>query len=231
MSSRGFLSRLRASTRPPGPTSGVVWSGGAKGQHQASLFFRQVVSDQQISALFASHDAADLISVKMQGPNNLTMTYKSADGSRQAALNMIRNGPDLTVTQPLVVNSSKTTSSARDIISSFNAMRALGVTTMKAGAARQDGTYNGYWTWAKLGFTGKIPTWSMTGHENWDLGRRFPGVKTVQDLMRAPGGPAWWKQHGVSWEGVFDFRKGSYSMQVFNRWQKAVARHGGASGG
>ena len=111
----------------------------------------------------------------------------------------------------------KTGSSGRKIIAGFEGMRTVGVDLLVAQAARAS-DLNGYYTWARLGFMGDIPHAIL--HE---AQQRFAsGITRVEDLMQEPGGAQWWKQHGDSWDATFDFRPGSYSMRVLDRFKRAL---------
>jgi hypothetical protein len=86
--------------------------------------------------------------------------------------------------------------------------QAIGTADKKSGA-------NGYYTWAVLGFDGKIPgapgEWPHKGNLK---GRGPNGETTVHEVLSKPGGVAWWKQHGESFSGEFDLTEGSVSRQV-----------------
>lgn len=111
----------------------------------------------------------------------------------------------------------RTSSSGQDLIRGMQNMRALGVTKVECLAARNSGM-NGYYTWAKLGFTGKIP-----GSVRSAARAQFGNVTRVEQIMQRPGGAAWWKQNGDSFDASFSFRNG-YSMNTLNRF---LARIGG----
>jgi hypothetical protein len=121
----------------------------------------------------------------------------------------------------------KTSGSGRDLIQGFDNMRAMGITKLVANAARGP-ALNGYITWARLGFTGKIPA------ERLDAARQQfgPKVTRIEHLMAQKGGAAWWKQHGDSWEATFNFGKGSHSMKKLNEYRTMINRHsdGGDNG-
>lgn len=78
---------------------------------------------------------------------------------------------------------------------------------------------NGYYTWARLGYDGAIPE-EVAGA----VREAFPGAARVSDLMKTSEGRSWWKEHGASFEGVFDLKKGSLSREVFDAYQKERAR-------
>jgi hypothetical protein len=48
-------------------------------------------------------------------------------------------------------------------------------------------------------------------------------AKTVQELLKIPGGSEWWKQHGSATEMTFDLSKDSESMKI---WKKYISRKG-----
>jgi hypothetical protein len=116
----------------------------------------------------------------------------------------------------------KTSGSGRDLIQGFDNMRAMGITKLVATAARGP-TLNGYITWARLGFTGKIPE-RLRADVHAQFGSK---VNRVEHLMAQKGGAAWWKQNGDDWEATFNFGKGSHSMKKLNEYRAMINRHSG----
>ncbi|HEX9412510.1 MAG TPA: hypothetical protein VF916_03325, partial [Ktedonobacterales bacterium] len=90
--------------------------------------------------------------------------------------------------------------SGRAVLESMDNMRDAGVVRLDVIASRE-GADNGYYTWARLGFKGDIPQ-SVLGDARAQFGQ---DITTVEDLMARPGGPAWWREHGVTWEASYDF--------------------------
>lgn len=62
--------------------------------------------------------------------------------------------------------------------------------------------FNGYSTWARVGFDGLIPDHTKKMME----GTRFYGMKRVQELVRADGGMEFWRKNGRSYNAAL--RKG-----------------------
>lgn len=77
-----------------------------------------------------------------------------------------------------------------------------------------DSANNGYYTWARFGFDGDLSR-SMKKYASKELGTE---VQTVQDIMRAPKGAEWWKQHGSAVEMEFDLSKDSESMKIWKKY-------------
>jgi hypothetical protein len=74
---------------------------------------------------------------------------------------------------------------------------------------------NGYYTWARLGYDGKIP------HEVQSvLPDDYASARSVQELMARPGGAQWWRERGTSWQGTFDLTPGSRSHQILDAYLK-----------
>jgi len=77
-----------------------------------------------------------------------------------------------------------------------------------------DGEYNGYYTWARMGYDGNLNS------DAKDLFRKKLGLglndtpDRVSDVLGRPGGVALWKKYGHEFSGVFDLSDGSYSMKV-----------------
>jgi hypothetical protein len=92
--------------------------------------------------------------------------------------------------------------------------QAQGFRDILAEAAGGPGsTLNGYYTWARLGFDGFIPR---------QIRPRLPAswrnAVFVLDLIEQPGGPAWWKANGRTYEGTFDVRASSRSVRILRSY-------------
>lgn len=129
-----------------------------------------------------------------------------------------------------VAQGQRTAQSGMEILDSLRSMIDAGVVQLRQDAARSGDIggfgMNGYYTWAHLGFTGKLPT------DTTYLARGYPGktfqqaiketfgkdVTRVEQLMALPGGPAWWKQYGNSYEAVMDLREGSKSRATLDHF-------------
>ena len=90
------------------------------------------------------------------------------------------------------------------------AARALGVAYLAADAeGSPTGTFNGYYTWARLGFNGDVPAGVARA-----LPQQFRDVTDLLDLLDRPGGATWWRANGRSFFGTFDLSDGSRSLRV-----------------
>jgi SPP1 gp7 family putative phage head morphogenesis protein len=113
-----------------------------------------------------------------------------------------------------ITNEGKGTG-ARAFASQVQSYRRAGYKKIKTLAARDDGIYNGYYTWARFGFDGDL-TGMFWRRKLGDAG--LTNVQRVSDLMTTPEGRAWWKEHGETVELEFDLRDGSYSMNVLESY-------------
>ena len=166
----------------------------------------------------------DLIEIS-GGGTQFEVHMHSADGERHATFTVSRSDQDIIIGDTYVRNSGEAQGAGRDLVEAFDDMKALGVTKMEASAARSDGGrvqgMNGYYTWAKLGFTGMIPD-SVLGEAQARFGT---GITHVEQLMRlGRDGEQWWKEHGDTWDATFSFKDGSYSMRVLNAWRSRINR-------
>jgi hypothetical protein len=166
----------------------------------------------------------DLIEI-CGGGEYFEITMRSADGERNASFTVTRMDQEIVIDSTYVRNSGDAQGAGRDLIQAFDDMKALGVSRMEASAARSDGGreqgMNGYYTWAKLGFTGEIPdTLLALAEERFGL-----GITRVEQLMRLGRvGELWWKEHGDSWDATFSFEDGSYSMRMLSAWRSRIER-------
>lgn len=89
--------------------------------------------------------------------------------------------------------------------------RALGVDYISTFAAGSYGDtyYNGYYTWARFGYNA-----NLTGSEIDELPPALKSATTLNQLMRLPGGPEWWKVYGIGREMRFDLGENSESLRI-----------------
>ncbi|HUW55579.1 MAG TPA: hypothetical protein VMZ92_03015 [Planctomycetota bacterium] len=70
----------------------------------------------------------------------------------------------------------------------------------------------GYYAWARMGFNSisKLPGPN--------------GLAYLHDIMKKPGGPAWWKENGKAFVGVFDLTDGSTARRVHDEYLRLKRR-------
>jgi SPP1 gp7 family putative phage head morphogenesis protein len=79
--------------------------------------------------------------------------------------------------------------------------------------------FNGYYTWARLGYDGKIPqTTSSSLARDKGLPKELRYPETVHDLISRPGGMDAWSQHGDTFSATFDLNKGSNSRKILDAY-------------
>lgn len=91
-------------------------------------------------------------------------------------------------------------------------LRSYGFARIMAICARGE-EYNGYISWAKMGYDGEIPSFVRR-----KLPVEWKDASTVQDLMALPGGPKWWEENGYTFNGTFDLADNSRSMKTFIKY-------------
>lgn len=92
------------------------------------------------------------------------------------------------------------------------AAQRLGISHIETMAVRDAG-YNGYYTWARLGYNADIPSRLVSR-----LPPSLAGARTLHDLMRTPEGRTWWKVNGITTDMTFDLTPGSDSMQMLEAY-------------
>jgi hypothetical protein len=79
-------------------------------------------------------------------------------------------------------------------------LRRLGVSRIEAEIAGSAASpYNGYYTWARMGFDAPL-----TAAERRQLPPHLVGARTLHERITAPGGREWWRRRGSGREAVFD---------------------------
>jgi hypothetical protein len=125
-------------------------------------------------------------------------------------------------------------------------LQKMGFDRIVTTAAGYDGSsMNGYYTWARLGYDTPNPLVDTTGMRGsgWEYDRathqlsaagggrvflvpegdrayKFPESPTLQDLMHAPGGAAFWKANGETIDLTFDLKPGSASVKWLEEYKE-----------
>jgi hypothetical protein len=83
---------------------------------------------------------------------------------------------------------------------------------------------NGYYTWPRFGYTGKIDDFSLErlakDAANGDVPAAWAKYTSIQQLMRTPEGRAWWQAFGNELDLRFDLKPGSLSRRILNAYLK-----------
>lgn len=83
---------------------------------------------------------------------------------------------------------------------------------------------NGYYTWPRFGYAGPLPQEALNFIQrailNGDVPADWSNFTTIQEVMQAPGGRAWWKDNGVPLHLRFDLSDGSYSRRTLENYLK-----------
>jgi len=97
------------------------------------------------------------------------------------------------------------------------AARRLGISKIKTDAAGElGGSFNGYYSWASLGYNGRVPDSFRKRYSGTAIGR----AKTTQELFSIRGGSEAWKAHGTGVSMTFTVRRGSVGWKMLFEGRK-----------
>jgi hypothetical protein len=104
--------------------------------------------------------------------------------------------------------------------SQVEACRKVGIGKINAYCARVEGALNGYNTWARFGYDGKVPK---------ELQDKFDGAETIQEIMETQEGRDAWLELGDSFYGTFETAQDSNSSKVLGDYllEKEARKKGG----
>lgn len=182
----------------------------------ARAMFGKQVSDEEIAALGGLSNAKVMISAR---ENSIRITAERwSDGKQIYTSRTVGTSPDGSAyIRNNLFEVPKSMQGSGIGLEAFaqqveNAVR-LGVSRITANCYRSDPEFNGYYTWARFGYDGKLPE---------DIAEQT-GLSTISDLMKTPEGRALWKEKGTSFEGTFDTTPGSLSMRTFEAYRNERA--------
>lgn len=109
------------------------------------------------------------------------------------------------------------------------AAASIGVYEIRCHAACTDDDgkryFNGYYTWPRLGYDQPLEGKGVheSDKETYNAAKeRFPGAKTVLDIMQTEEGRQWWKDNGTDMlEARFDLSEGSRSLKIHQAYMEA----------
>lgn len=109
------------------------------------------------------------------------------------------------------------------------AAASIGVYEIRCHAACTDDNgeryFNGYYTWPRLGYDQPLEGKGVheSDKETYDAAKeRFPGAKTVLDVMQTEEGRQWWKDNGTDMLAArFDLSEGSRSLKIHQAYMEA----------
>lgn len=103
----------------------------------------------------------------------------------------------------------------------INSFKKLGYKKVITDAAKSD-IYNGYYTWARLGYNFK------DGNEKESFidiiegsgDKDIKNIESLSELMTTPKGREFWKENGFRFKAEFDLSESSQSMFILNEYMK-----------
>lgn len=122
----------------------------------------------------------------------------------------------------LMMNPSKSSSGkgAEIFYNQIKQFQKLGIKILSTHAAKGD-NFNGYYTWARLGYTIEKYEEQRNHLINLlknDLDPELNKVNNLETLMSTEKGRKWWKEWGFEFHGSFNLEEGSYSMNTINNY-------------
>lgn len=184
--------------------------------------FGYPIGEEDLEAMSGAHPG-DIVHISQSGPDFIEVCVES--GTIRRDFTVERRDYEVILFDEYTSNKSqKTAASGADVVRTMEHMLRVGITRINCTACRSE-TMNGYYTWARLGFTGKIPIGALAEDVVSEMRAKFGKITEVEQLMRKPGGAQWWKQNGTTWEASFSFNN-RYSLRILAHFQQIVARHG-----
>lgn len=109
-----------------------------------------------------------------------------------------------------------------DIFSNqVNAFKKTGYSSLKTEAAKSD-LYNGYYTWARLGYSFSESSDNRKFNEliSQSKNQKIRSVTSLSELMSFKEGREFWRKKGFDFSGIFDLSSNSESMFILNKYME-----------
>lgn len=180
---------------------------------RASELLKRKVDASDLAALSGLRDAEVKISLAPKGSIKINADADLPGGGDVSAQRMVRPGDDGPWLENQIIKISKGAQGKGYGTSFFlqqvEVAQRLGLREIQAYAARGS-DYNGYYTWARLGYDGPLPE---------DL-QTLTGLRTILELMRTKEMQELWRKEGEGFEATFDLRPGSESLKRLAEYVK-----------
>lgn len=89
-----------------------------------------------------------------------------------------------------------------------------------AAGSKGDKEYNGYYTWARLGYEPKKTDKYVNKVIDKYNKEHNKEAKTLRDVMSTKSGREYWKENGIDFEGTFDLNPNSYSVKTLRKYKR-----------
>lgn len=213
----------------------VEWSDDVTETHFHE-FFGQKITDNQLADLVGAPPKA-LISIdEIAGGFSIDVSARRFSSMREIYTNDLGQKVCKNVGIAIDEKSPFKGQGAYLFAKQVEALKALGFSYIECNAVggyyndkfdRPSGD-NGYYTWPRLGYNGKIPDriWNIIPFE---MKKALGSRRDVLALMALPGGKEWWKRNGGIFEAVFDLDDDSLSMEVHRAYMEERRKRDGKS--
>lgn len=196
---------------------------------ESKKIFGRDLSDQDYRDLAGAPHGVRMTIKKMGGPNGGLMIVSNGSGySSERALKRIDGKlvlqNDLFVTSKLPKGSGTTMfakqvdSATRLGVDRIEVEEAAGYGPKTSWGKRTPATYNGYYTWARLGYEGEARVKSDESRKALASYMDSSGNVSIPKMMSTAEGRKAWRDYGSDWSGNFDLKKGSYSQRVLDAY-------------
>ena len=187
---------------------------------------------EKLQRVFGRQLSSDEVGDMIGAPDGSRITVTSGGGSTffevkhphvkkmKSKINTI-NGILMLYNDSIVLNKKAPPGSGTQIINrQVEAARQLGIKNIGlfAAGSKKSTTYNGYYTWTRLGFDGNTPT-SMVSRIPAEI-KSTMRDNTMLELYRTQAGRDWWRANGSGVRVGFDTSPNSKSSQALDAYNE-----------
>ena len=212
LSRRQFNGRFTVKTTSP--------ANAVRAAELAKEYFGHAATVEDVARLSGAPDGADVeVHVTSDGNLQLRVSHPMYDRCVRT-MRMTPDGPVIHNAVLFIHKDAPRGFGTRILAAQVRAARELGVKLLDltAGGSPTDADtperMNGYYTWPKLGYEGKLSTAHITAARA--AGIPLPDKATTTDLFNHAEGPGWWKANGSQLKMVFDLADDSTCMERLN---------------
>jgi hypothetical protein len=191
------------------PPSGIQVEYGPAGRDAVRLIFGRDLEDSEIGHAVGAFDGARLVVTGSRGRVSVDIYHEWIDTQERS---IYLSGEGIEMRNNYFIKSGNAPSGVgiRSFARQVFGARRLGIKKITTYAAGHRGhrNYNGYYTWARLGYNADLYRREMDA-----LPAHLRGSRDLHDLFSKPGGAEWWREYGDERSMEFSLDGRSKSMR------------------
>ena len=236
LSGDGDIDNFEDISKPPAGVTLTIGSDSELRSLKSDIFNNPNISDDEVFAAFGALSGSSVdISSSRSGRYSVSISAPYLSGTQNRSVVKYSNGDIIMSNSYFRVapdyqgTGIGTKSFARQVefasklgVNKISTFAAKSTVYNTDGSLNKDRSYNGYYTWARLGYDAS-PTTRLTRAQNYFGKSDIRSIADLFDIKASSSkisGADWWKNNGESYDMTFDLTPGSRSRKRLTDYSK-----------